>query len=63
MQLQVEPVHQPQGAELLFGERTVEAAAHLIAELLDAGIDHLLVVLVVLVHKTSLDGLLRVIRI
>ena len=36
MELQVEAVGQPQRLELLLGELAREAAAHLVAELLDA---------------------------
>ena len=53
MQLKVKPVLQAQGAELLFRQAAVEAAAHLIAEFGDAGINHRLVILVVLVHQIT----------
>ena len=44
VQLQVETVHQPQRLELVFGQLSFETAACLVAEFLDPGIDHLLVV-------------------
>ena len=44
VELQVEPVHQPQRLELVFGQLSFQAAAGLIAEFLDAGIDHCLIV-------------------
>ena len=53
VELQVEPVLQAQRAELFLGQRAVDAAAGLVAEFLDAGVDHRLVVAVVLVHVRS----------
>ena len=44
VELQVEPVHQPQRLELVFGQLAFQPAAGLIAEFLDAGIDHRLIV-------------------
>ncbi len=51
VELEVEPVHQPQRLELVLGQLAFEAAAGLIAEFGDAGIDHRLVVLVIAVHQ------------
>jgi hypothetical protein len=53
VQLEIEAVHQPQRAELLLGHLAFETAFHLIAEFLDAGIDHRLIVSVILVHLKS----------
>jgi cystathionine beta-lyase/cystathionine gamma-synthase len=53
VELQVEPVLQPQRLELVLTEMPFEAALHLVAKFLDAGIDHRLVVSVVLVHQTA----------
>ena len=53
VQLQVEPVHQPQRAERLLRQVALEPAAGLVAEFLDAGIDHRLVVLIILVHQIT----------
>ena len=53
VKLQVQPVHQPQRLELVFGDLPGEAAFHLIAKLLDAGVDDLLVVLVIFIHCNS----------
>ena len=44
VELQIEPVHQPQRLELVLGQLAFEAAARLVAEFGDAGIDHRLVV-------------------
>ena len=53
MQLEVEPVHQPQRLELVLGQLAFEAATGLVTEFRDARIDHGLVILVVLVHVRS----------
>ena len=53
VQLKVQPVHQPQRLELVFGQLAFEAAAGLVAEFLDAGIDHRLVILIVFVHQIT----------
>src|SRR3546814_7729402 len=53
MQLQIKAVLQPQRLELVLGQFTGETARHLVAELLDAGIDDRLVILVVTVHFRS----------
>src|SRR3546814_16228371 len=47
MQLQIKAVLQPQRLELVLGQFTGETARHLVAELIDAGIDDRLVILVV----------------
>ena len=44
VELEIEPVHQPQRLELVLGQLAFEAAAGLIAEFGDAGIDHRLIV-------------------
>ena len=51
VELEVEPVHQPQRLELVLGQVALDAAAGLVAEFGDAGIDHGLVVFIVLVHR------------
>src|SRR3546814_15664415 len=53
MQLQIKAVLQPQRLELVLGQFTGETARHLVAELIDAGIDDRLVILVVTVHFRS----------
>ena len=53
MKLEVEPVHQPQRAERFLGQVAFEPAADLVAEFLDAGIDHRLVVLVITIHQIT----------
>ncbi len=53
VELQIEPVHQPERLELVFGQLAFETAARLVAEFLHAGIDHRLVVLVVFVHQIT----------
>ena len=53
VQLQIEAVHQPQRLELVFGQFAGDAALHLIAEFLNPRVDHLLVILVILVHVRS----------
>jgi hypothetical protein len=45
VELEIEAVHQPQRLELVLGDLAGEAAVHLVAEFLDAGIDDRLVVL------------------
>ncbi len=50
VELQVEPVGQPQRLELLLGELAHQAAAHLVAELLDALGDQRAVVVIVAVE-------------
>ena len=52
MELQVEAVGQPERLELLLGELARDAAAHLVAELLDALADQRAVVVVVLVEMS-----------
>ena len=53
VQLQVEPIHQAERAERLLREVAFQPAAGLVAEFGDAGIDHRLVVLVILVHQIT----------
>src|SRR3546814_1612186 len=53
VELEIEAVLQPQRLELVVVDVARDAAAHLIAELLDARIDHALVVFVILVHVRS----------
>ena len=53
MKLEIKPVHQAQRFELVFGDFIAQAAADLILEFGDAGIDHRLVILVVNVHQMS----------
>ena len=53
VQLQIEPVHQAQRLELVFGDFAGKAALHLVAELLDACIDDRLVVIVIFIHFKS----------
>ena len=50
VELQIEAVHQPQRLELVLGQLAREAAAHLVAELLDALGDQRAVVVVVAVE-------------
>ena len=53
MQLEIEPVHQPERLELVFGQLAFETTTRLVAEFLDAGIDHRLVVMIVFVHQIT----------
>ena len=53
MQLQIEAVHQPQRLELVLGDFIAQAAADLVLELGDAGVDDRLVILVVTVHQMA----------
>ena len=57
VELKIEAVHQPQRLELIFGDFTGHAAAHLIAEFLHAGIDNGLVIFIILVHLVFLKPL------
>ena len=50
MELQIEAVHQPMGAELLLGQFAAEAARHLVAELLDARGDEGGIEIVIMIH-------------
>jgi hypothetical protein len=53
VELEVEPVHQPQRLELILRQMAFDPAADLIAEFLDAGIDHRLVKLVIFIHQIT----------
>ena len=53
MKLEVEPVHQAKRLELVLGYFARKPAFHLIAKLIDAGIDDRLVILIVFVHVRS----------
>ena len=53
VELKIEPIHQPERLELIFGQLPFETSAGLIAEFLDAGIDHSLVVLVIFIHQIT----------
>ena len=53
VELEIEPVLQPQGLELVVRHLAGDAAAGLVAEFLHAGIDHRLVVLVVSIHQIT----------
>ncbi len=53
VELKVEPVLEPQRLELVVVHLAGDPAAYLVAEFLDAGVDHRLVVLVVLVHQIT----------
>ena len=50
VKLQIEPVHQPERLELVFGQLARQAARHLAAKLRDALVDELLIEFVVAVH-------------
>ena len=53
VELQVEAVLQAQGLELVVGQVAFDAAAGLVAELLDAGLHHRMVIIVVAVHQIT----------
>ncbi len=53
VELEVEAVHQPQRLEFVLAHRAGHAAGDLIAEILDAGVDDGLVILVVAIHVRS----------
>jgi hypothetical protein len=53
VKLQVEPVLEPERLELVVGQLPGDTPAGLVAELLDPGLDHRVVVLVVLVHQIT----------
>ena len=53
MELEIEPVHQPQRLELVLGQVAFEPAPRLVAEFGDAGVDHRLVVMVIAVHQIT----------
>ena len=53
VELQVEAVHQPMRAELLFGQFAAEAPRHLVAELLDSRRDEGGVEIVIVIHGRS----------
>src|SRR5690606_29926785 len=50
VELEIEPVHQPQRAELVLAQRAVQPAPHLIAELLHPRRHQRAVLLVIAVH-------------
>ena len=51
VELQIKPVHQPQRLELVFGQLAGKAAFHLIAKFVHTGVDHLLVIRIIFIHK------------
>ena len=51
VQLKIEAVHQPERLELILGQRTRQAALHLVAKFLDTGIDDALVIFVIAIHE------------
>ena len=53
VELQIEAVHQSQRLELVLGQLAGDAPFHLVAEFLDSRVDHLLVILVILIHVRS----------
>ena len=54
VELEVEPVHEPERLELVLGELAVETAPDLAAELLNPLVDQRLVELIVAVHQAAL---------
>src|SRR3546814_20045078 len=53
VQLQIEPVHQPQRTELFFAQPAIQPPFGLVAEFRDARVDHCLVIFVIEIHQIT----------